>query len=71
MMMTTRSISDADANLLTARQAAARLGVSRSTFYTIAWLRQRAIYVRPKSPRWDPRDLELFKALHGAKERVA
>lgn len=64
--MTTTAI---DANLLTARQAAARLGVSRSTFYEIAWLRQRAIYVRPTSPRWDPRDLELYKALHGREHR--
>lgn len=63
-------MSDISSDLLTAKAAAKRLGISRTTFYTIAWLRQRAIYVRPKTPRWDPRDLELYKALHG-KERVA
>jgi predicted DNA-binding transcriptional regulator AlpA len=54
-------------NLLTVREITDRLGIARSTFYTIRWFRDRAIYVRPRAPRWDPADVDLYEALHRGK----
>lgn len=59
-----------DHGLLKATEAAAMLGIARSTFYLIPFFRKRAIYVRPRCPRWAPADVRLYMSLN-TKEHAA
>lgn len=49
--------------LLKAREVADALGISRRTFYRLAFFRARAVYVTDRAPRWSAADVELYKAL--------
>lgn len=49
-----------DDELLTVRDAAAKLGVARSTFYTINWFRDRLIHVGARSVRVRRGDIRLY-----------
>ena len=56
--------------LLRVADVARVLGIARQTVYRIPWLWQRVIYVGPRSPRWEPADIELYKRLNkGAPRR--
>lgn len=39
-----------------------RLNISRSTFYTIRFFRERVHYPSPGCPRWMEADLRLYQA---------
>jgi len=61
-----------DRELLRMDDVARLLNIKRRTVYTISFLWQRVIYIGPRSPRWEPSDVELYKRLHkGDKGRAA
>jgi hypothetical protein len=56
----------------TMAEAARVLGISRSTIYTIAWIRARVFYPSPGCARIERSDVRLYKALmtgRGAERR--
>lgn len=57
-------IRDERDSLLRVDDVARLLNIKRRTVYTIPFLWQRVIYVGPRSPRWEPDDVELYKRLH-------
>ncbi len=52
---------DLGRDLLRVDDVARLLNIKRRTVYTIPFLWQRVIYVGPRSPRWEPSDVELYK----------
>lgn len=62
----------ADEKPYTMAEAAAVLGISRATLYTIAWIRERVFYPSPGCARIERSDIKLYKALmtgRGAERR--
>jgi hypothetical protein len=50
--------------LLTIADVAAALRIARRTVYTIPFLRETVIYVRPRCPRWRRGDIEFYLSDH-------
>lgn len=58
-------------SLLSAKDVAALLSVSRSTFYTLRFFRERAIKVSARRVAWTRADVDLYLSLRSADRRAA